>query len=255
MQADREHAGQAMHPGGDRDQAFGSVPDRVRRRHVRQQRLRRADVAGRLFAADVLLAGLQRQAQRAMAVAILADADQPAGDRALQRVADREERRVRAAIAERHAEPLGGAQRDVGAERSRRLQHGQRQRVAGDAEQRAMRVQLLGQGAEIADRPIGAGILHQRADHRCIDLHAAVIGDAHLDADFAGAGPHHIDGLRMHLHRDQEDAAIRLAAGREVHRLGRRGRLIEQAGVGHRQPGQLGDQGLEVSAASPGDPG
>ena len=45
-------------------QPIGSVVDRVHRRHHRQQHLRRADVAGRLVATDVLLAGLQRQAQR-----------------------------------------------------------------------------------------------------------------------------------------------------------------------------------------------
>ena len=42
-------------------QPFGAVIDRVHRGDDRQQHLRGADVGGRLFAADMLLAGLQRQ--------------------------------------------------------------------------------------------------------------------------------------------------------------------------------------------------
>jgi hypothetical protein len=46
-----------------RAQPVGAVVDGVHRGHHGQQHLRGADVAGRLLAADVLLAGLQRQAQ------------------------------------------------------------------------------------------------------------------------------------------------------------------------------------------------
>ncbi len=56
----------------------GPVPHRVHRRHHRQQHLRRADVAGGLVAADVLLAGLQRHPERGVTVGVLGDADDPA---------------------------------------------------------------------------------------------------------------------------------------------------------------------------------
>ena len=55
-------AGQRVDAAGDRLQALGAVPDRVGGRHVGEQRLRGADVGGRLVAADVLLARLQGEA-------------------------------------------------------------------------------------------------------------------------------------------------------------------------------------------------
>ena len=51
-------AGAVMHTLGDALQALGAVKNRIHRCHHRQQRLRRADVRRRLFAADVLLARL-----------------------------------------------------------------------------------------------------------------------------------------------------------------------------------------------------
>ena len=52
---------QPVHALGDRLQALRTVPDRIGGRHVGEQRLRGADVGGRLVAADVLLARLQGQ--------------------------------------------------------------------------------------------------------------------------------------------------------------------------------------------------
>ena len=54
---------------GDRLDALRTVEDRIHRRHDGQQHLRGADVGRRLFAADVLLARLQRQAVGAVAAA------------------------------------------------------------------------------------------------------------------------------------------------------------------------------------------
>ena len=54
------------------------VVDGVHAGHHREQHLRGADVAGRLLAADVLLARLQRHAQRRLAVRVLGDADEAA---------------------------------------------------------------------------------------------------------------------------------------------------------------------------------
>ena len=49
-----------MHALGDGPQTFGAVEDRVETGHDRQKRLRGANVGSRLFAADMLLARLQR---------------------------------------------------------------------------------------------------------------------------------------------------------------------------------------------------
>ncbi len=57
-----EHAAEGVGAGGDAAEALWAVVDGVHARHHRQQHLRGADVAGRLLAADVLLAGLDRHA-------------------------------------------------------------------------------------------------------------------------------------------------------------------------------------------------
>ncbi|KZX20287.1 hypothetical protein ACH61_02610 [Rathayibacter tanaceti] len=75
----RQKRGTSVHALGDRGESVGAVVDRVHRRHHGQQHLRGADVGGRLLAADVLLAGLQRQAVGRVARRVLAHADQAAG--------------------------------------------------------------------------------------------------------------------------------------------------------------------------------
>ena len=93
----------------DRPQAVRAVVDGVHRGDDRQQHLRGADVARRLLAADVLLAGLQRQPVGRGAVGVDRHPDQAAGQLPLQPGAHRQVAGVRAAEAERHAEALGGA--------------------------------------------------------------------------------------------------------------------------------------------------
>ena len=56
--------GHSLHPACDRGQTIGTVIDRIHRRGDGQQNLRRADVARRLLAANVLLARLQGQPVR-----------------------------------------------------------------------------------------------------------------------------------------------------------------------------------------------
>ncbi len=122
---------------GDGRQPVGPVVDGVEPGDVGQEHLGRADVARRLLAADVLLARLQRHPQRRVAVPVLADADDPAGDLARERVGGGEERRVGAAEAHRHAEPLAGAQRHVRAPGAGRLD--ERQAPAGRSRRRGSR--------------------------------------------------------------------------------------------------------------------
>ena len=106
----RSTARERVHARGDAPQALGPVVDRVHAGHHRQQHLRGADVARRLLAADVLLARLQRHAvARCWPSRVLRDADEAAGHLALVLVARGEERRVRAAEAQRHAEALRDA--------------------------------------------------------------------------------------------------------------------------------------------------
>ena len=77
--------------GGQRDpaQPVGAVVDGVHRGHDGQQDLGGADVGGRLVAADVLLAGLQREAVRRTALGVDRDAHEAAGQVTLQALARR----------------------------------------------------------------------------------------------------------------------------------------------------------------------
>ena len=95
--------------------------DGVHRRHDREQHLRRADVARGFLAADVLLARLQREAIGGPAGGSFETPTRRPGIWRLNCIARREERRVRSAVAERHAEALRAADGDVRAEFARRL--------------------------------------------------------------------------------------------------------------------------------------
>ena len=68
------------------------------------------------------------------------------------------------------------------------------------------------------------------------------------DAQGLGPGAQNGQGLGEEVGIHQEAPGLGLAAGAETeaHRLGRRRALIKQGGIGNRQPGELGDQGLEV---------
>ena len=114
-----QHRGVAVGAPRDRPQPLGAVVDGVHRRHHGQQHLRGADVGGRLVAADVLLAGLQREPVRRAALGVDRDADQPAGQVPLEAGAHGHEAGVRAAVEQRDAEALRGADDHVGAHRAR----------------------------------------------------------------------------------------------------------------------------------------
>ncbi len=146
----------------DAREPLRAVVDRVHRGHHREQHLRGADVGGRLLAADVLLAGLQREAQRGLALRVDRDAHQAPRHRALERVARREVARVRAAEAHRHAEALRGADRDVGAELARGLQQREGEQVGGRDQQRAARVELDSERRVIPHIAVDAGVLNER---------------------------------------------------------------------------------------------
>ena len=161
----RQEARDGVHALGDPRQPVGAVVDGVHAGHHREEHLRGADVAGRLVAPDVLLAGLERHPERRLAVGVLRDADDAARQEALVRLAGGEEGGVRAAVAHRDAEALGVADGDVGAELAGRRQQRQRQQVGGHGDQRPRLVRGRAEGAEVADGAVGGGILQQRADH------------------------------------------------------------------------------------------
>ena len=148
--SDRRHPVAALR---DRAQPVGTVVDGVAGGDDGEQDLRRADVAGRLLPADVLLAGLQRQPQRRVAVGVAGQADEPARKLPGERLAHRQVARVRPAEAQRHPEALGGADDGVRPQLAGRGQQRQRQQVRGHGDQAAAPVHLLDQRRRVAHHP------------------------------------------------------------------------------------------------------
>ncbi|MPL94939.1 hypothetical protein SDC9_41102 [bioreactor metagenome] len=235
-----------MHLLGDRAQPDRAVEDGIEARHHRKQRLRGADVRGRLLAADMLFAGLQAEPVGLVAAAVDRDADDAAGHRPLQLVARRHEGRVRSAIAHRHAEALRRAHGDIGPHRARLLQQAQRQKVGRDHRQSLGGVELFDQVGEVADMAMGARILEDRAEDLVGDQRLGLAPDD-LDTQGQRPGLDHADRLRMQVHVDEEGARLRFrrALG-HGHRLGRRRRLVKQRGVRHRQAGEIRHHRLVV---------
>ncbi len=246
-QAAGEHDGAAMDVARDLDEPLGAVIDRIHRRDHGEQHLRGADVGGRLLAADVLLAGLQCEAVGRHPARVDGEADDAAGQRALQRIAHRHIGRVRAAIAHGNAEALGRADRDIGAQLAGRGEQRQRQQVGGEDGNRTLRLQRRDGRTRITQCAGGARILQEPAD----DIGSFQVGRGIADdqgpAQRLGAGAHHSQRLRMHVLVDEEGFCLdlRVPLG-ERHGFGRRGRLIEQRGVGDVEPGEVADHGLEV---------
>ncbi|MCY1215383.1 hypothetical protein D9M72_272260 [compost metagenome] len=247
-QALGEDRGQLVHAPGDAGQALRAVVHGVHAGDVGQQHLGGADVAGGLFAADVLLAGLHGQAQGRLAVAIDGDADQAARHVALERVAGGEVGRVRATEAQRHAEALGAAEGDVGTELAGRGQQGQGQQVGGHGDQGADGVEALHQLAVVVEVAVAGGVLQQGAEVGAGVAELTLVADHHLDAQRLGAGAQHVEGLRVAVLRGEEGVAglVLAQALAEGHGLGGGSAFVEQGGVGDRQAGEVADQGLEV---------
>ncbi|MCY1517305.1 hypothetical protein D9M68_519800 [compost metagenome] len=232
---------------GDRLDALRSMEHRVHRGHDGEQHLGGADVRRRFLAADVLFAGLQRQAIGAVAARIDRYADEAAGHGALVRVLDRHIGRMRTAIADRHAEALGAADSDIGAHLSGRLQQSQRQRIGGDGCDRAGLVQAGDQAGEIVHVAVGARILEDRAENIDRIEIGEGIADDDLPAERLGAGLQESDRLRVAVLVDEEGLGLRLrdALGHR-HGFSCGGRFVEQRGVGDVEAGQVADHGLVV---------
>ena len=112
----------------------------------------------------MLLARLQREAERRIAVGVDREADEAAGQRALQTRAHAHVGSVRAAEADRHAEALRRADDDVGAHLARRREQDEREQVGGDAGEGACGVDLGDQGREVAYQAGGARVLQEDAE-------------------------------------------------------------------------------------------
>jgi len=198
----------------------------------------------------VLLARLQRHAERGAAGGVPGHPDDAAGHVASVRLARREERRVRAAVPHGHAEALRVPDGDVRAPLPRGRQQGEGEQVGRDRHERPRGMRLVAERAIVFDLPIRRGILQQGADHAGPELEARGIRDDGLHPARLRPGPHDRDRLRVaslgnHEHRSGAGRHRRDRFG-QVHRFGGGGGFIEERGVGDRQGGEVGDHRLEI---------
>ncbi len=246
FQAGSENGGQPVDALGDALEALRAVIDGIEAGDIGQQHLGGADVGVGLLAADVLLAGLQRHAQRGVAAGVLGHADDAARHAALELVAAGEIGRVRATVAHRHAEALGRAEHHVGAQFARRGQQQKAEQIGGDAGQRLLRMQLLNGRTQVANLAMGIRVLQQRAEHF---LSGQLVQRANhqLETERLGAGLHHGERLRMAVLLDEEAVALALGhAPGQGHGLRRCGAFIQQRSVGQIEPGEIDDHLLIV---------
>ena len=143
----------------------------------------------------MLLAGLQRQPVGGRSVGVDRDADQAAGQLARVLGVHGEVAGVRTAESHWHAEALGGAERDVGADLAGRGDQRQRQQVGADRDQRATVVRLGDQIGPVDDGATGAGRLDDHAEEIAVGQAVAQVGGDDLDAERRGAGGEHRRGL------------------------------------------------------------
>ena len=237
----------------------------IETRHHRQQHLGGADVAGGLVTADVLLAGLQGQAQGWIALGIAGLAHQTTGDLTLVGLAGGEEGGMGPAEAHRHAVALQAAHGDVGAEVTHRRQQHLGEGIHSGGADQALSAGGGEQGSRIPQLPLHAGQLQQQPEgilRECRPVAAIAegpggsqggsqpLGIDRVDRDPQRFGPggEHRQGLGQHGLVHQVAAGAGAAAHRqgEGHRFGGGGALIEQGCVGDRQTGEFAHQGLEI---------
>jgi len=250
-QAGFQDGGQARRALGDAFEPLRAVVDRVHAGDHRRQHLGGADVAGGLFAADVLLARLQREAIGRVAVRVDADADQPAGHGALVVVAAGHVGRVRAAGAHRHAQALRAADHDVGAHLARGLEQGERQQVGREDGGRAPGVDFVRLAAPV-HQPAAAGRVLDEGGEVVVGGDGGVplggrAGELDRQAQRRGARAQHLDGLGVRVAEHHDGVALGLdRAARQRHGLGGGGGFVEHGGVGDRHAGEVAHHGLEV---------
>ena len=186
-----------------------------------------------------------------VAVRVLRDADEPPGHLALAVVARREERRVRAAEAQRHAEALRAADRDVGAELARRRQQRQREQIGRHATSApASCARSHERRASRAIAPSVAGYCSSTPNTSAANSNAAAIADdaprcraaaARVRTTSIVCGWQSSDDEERRRRRRRRLANAYTAPSPRPPRC-----LVEQRRVRDRQPGQVGDHRLEV---------
>ncbi len=239
--------GLAVNAARDAIQAIGTVIDAKESGDHGQQDLCRADIAGRLFAPDMLFTGLQRHAQGFLAFGIHRHADDAPGALAFIDIFGRKEGRMRAAIAHGNTKSLGGTHHDIGPELARGFQHHHGHQIAGDNRQAALGLNLFDRLGDVAHLSRRSWILHQYAKH----IGRFQIGEGvplhNCHAHRLRAGLQDGQSLGVHVVIDKEGIGFRL-----THTMGHRHgfgccrSFIQQGRIGDFHAGQVDDHLLVI---------
>ena len=104
----------------------------------------------------------------------------------------------------------------------------------------------LDQRRRVADGARGARVAQQQPEELPLGQAARQVVDDEFDAQRLGPGAQHLEGLRERVGVHDEPRRPRLARpAQQRHGLGGRRRLVQQRRACHRQPGEVGDDGLE----------
>jgi len=153
---------------------------------------------------------------------------------------------VWAAVAERHAETLRAADRNVRAEFARRFEEREREQIGGDGEHRAGGVGLFREAGEIVDRAGRVGILHERAENFFVERKRFVMADDDFNIERMSAGTHHFDSLRMAILGNEENVSPVANTQRHSHRFGRCGGFVQHGSIRDIERREVGDQRLKI---------
>ena len=150
-------------------QALLAVDRHENRRHQGDQRLIGADIGSGFLAADVLLAGRQRQTKRAIAAGVLGFADQASRDLANEFFFAGDDAGEWSAVAGRDGEGLQFAGDDIGV--ARRLQQSQRNGFGeNEDQQRAVAVRDRGGLLDVFDDAEEVGRLNDDGRGLVVDF-------------------------------------------------------------------------------------
>ena len=235
-----------MHLLRDLAQAFRPVVHRVHRGGDRQQRLGGADIGRGFFAADVLLAGLERQAVGRVPLRVDGHAYETARHLALELVGNSHVRGVRAAVEQRHTETLRGAHGDICAELARGFQEQQRQRVGGHGGEAAAGVDRFDHRARVDDISLGARVRQHDADEVFADQVRVERGDFHLEIQGTGALRGDGDDLGVQACVEKHAATLLHLAGHEADGLGDGRGFVEKRRIRDRQACEVLHHRLEI---------
>ena len=177
----------AVHPARNAPQSLGTVVHRVHGGDHREEDLCGADVGGRLLAADVLLAGLERQAVGGPALGVDGEADEASRQVSLEAGAHRHVGGVRTPVPQRHAEALGRTDDHIGSPLPRRGEQRQGQQVGRHRHQRAARVGVGGHRGEVTDGTRAPRVLLDDPEVLAVGEALAQVGHHGLEAERAQA--------------------------------------------------------------------